>query len=100
MNEKNASNKCKYNKYRNKVTNLLRHAKKKYYCERLNYSKNDIKGTWSVINILHKSEKSMPDNFMCNYKEINDPQSIANEFSVYFDNCCSTALDYMPPLDN
>ena len=65
LNEKNDSSKSKYNKYRNKVTNLLRHAKKKYYCERLNYSKNDIKGTWSVINnILHKSEKSMPDNFM------------------------------------
>ena len=99
LNEKTPLSETRYKRYRNKVTNLLRHAKKTYYCNELDQSKNDTKHTWSVINkILHKSEKEMPNYFTCNDKKEDNPQNIANEFNSYFDNCCSAALESMPPI--
>ena len=72
-----------------------------YYCDKLDQSKNDVKHTWSVIkDILHKSEKEIPNYFTCNDKKEDDPQTIANEFNSYFDNCCSAALESMPPVKN
>ena len=78
---------------RNKVTKLLRHAKKSYYSNEIAQSRNDIKGTWSAINnILKKSKHDMPNYFLCNDREIDDPRTIANEFNSYFENCCKIAL--------
>ena len=38
----------------------------------------------------------MPNYFLCNDREIDDPQTIANEFNSYFENCCKIALESMP----
>ena len=96
VNNKTAINERKYKSYRNKVNNQLRHAKKSYYYDRVQ-NRNDSKDTWSVINdILKKSKKDSPDFFLSNNKEICDPQTIANEFNSYFENCCKNALDSMP----
>ena len=101
LNNKSPVNENKYKRYRNKVTKLVRKAKKKYYCKTFRESKNDVKQTWNVINsVLRKSEKSVPSYFTCDSKKVDDPQTIANEFNSYFDNCCATALESMPPLES
>ena len=75
----------------------MRYAKKSFYCNKLDQTRNDIKGTWSVINtILHKSKNNMPNYFISDDREIDDPQSIVNEFNNYFDDCCKIALQSMP----
>ena len=97
LKNKTPLNERNYKTYRNKVNNLLRHAKKRYYSNQLNEARNDIKRTWSIINtILQKSSNNMPTYFVRNDTEIDDPQIIANEFNSYFHNCCTVSLESLP----
>ena len=93
LNDRSPSNQAKYKTYRNKVNNILHKVKRKYFCDKLNRTKHDIKGTWSVINkLLCKSKRNPPQYILCNDKRIDDSQCIANEFNSYFINCCTNIL--------
>ena len=73
---------------------------KTHYSNEIAQSRNDI--ILESINdiILQKSINYLPDYFLCNDREIDDPQrlrvTIANEFNSYFENCCKIALESMP----
>ena len=79
-----------YKYYRNKLKNLIRIAKKNYYCTKFSQAQNNIKSTWNTINELlgnRKSNISLPSSFLNNeYDEISDPQLIANKFNGFFEN--------------
>ena len=42
----------KYKKYRNILNQLLRSARKKYYCNLLLKNKNNLRKVWQIINDL------------------------------------------------
>ena len=93
LQNRSLSNQEKYKQMRNKVNNLLHKAKKKYFCSKLLETKNDIRGTWSIINnLLCKSKRISPQYILSDDKKIDDSQSIANEFNSYFINCCTDIL--------
>ena len=41
-----------YKNYRNQVTNMIRTAKQRYYLQKFNQMKDNIKGTWRLINSI------------------------------------------------
>ena len=56
---------CKYNRYKNKLTSILRIEEKKYYDNSLSESVNNVKETWRILNgIINKkrSVNSDPDS--------------------------------------
>ena len=54
--QKNAEE--KYKTYKNKLTSILRD-RKKYYKKLLEKEKNNIKGTWNILNtIIRKGHKN------------------------------------------
>ena len=47
-----------YKTYENKLTNIIRIAKKEYYNKLLDNNKNKIKGIWNILNtVLENSSK-------------------------------------------
>ena len=60
------ANEQRYKIYRNKLTATIRLAKKIYYADKLDHTKNDLKGIWREINgIFGKQKKtSLPSEFM------------------------------------
>ena len=67
--------------------NSITSAKRKYYYERFDKSKNNIiKNTWRYINEINNrnTKNNFPDVFVNNGKLINDKDTIANQFNAYF----------------
>ena len=63
----------KYKVYKNKLTTILRNSEKIYYSTLLDKEKNNIKGTWKILNtIIRKGQQSspLPDKFMTNGKTV------------------------------
>ena len=78
-----------YKQYRNQVTNIIRNAKQHYYLEKFNRMKNNIKGTWKVINtILCPSKigkfKGIIKKIIWNNVEHTNQNDIAETFNSYF----------------
>ena len=42
----------KYKAYRNKLTSILRYCDKNYYINLLEQEKNNVKGTWKILNTI------------------------------------------------
>ena len=80
----------KYKKYKNKLTNILRYAEKKYYSELLIECNTDMKQKWRILNKMLKREtvtQALPDLFKCeNNSVICEEQDIANSFNKFFTN--------------
>ena len=93
-----------YVEYRNTYNKLKRLAKKEYYQERFNKYKNDIKGTWKLLNSLTgrgKQQHISQNTFKLGEKTINRPDDIANEFCKYFTNIGpKLAKEISPPTQN
>ena len=72
-------NKQDYTQYKNNLTGLIK---------KCNQEKNNIKGTWKLINSLLSKTKSKtnPSYFVHNGVKINDDGDIANAFNDYFVN--------------
>ena len=88
LNHPNDANKNKYISFRNKLTHLIRISCKKYYLNKFNSYKNNIKRTWQTINnILGKNNTSaVPSYFLDDSSKISDPNLIAsrsNNFSLH-----------------
>lgn len=93
-------NKSKYKQYRNKLHHLIRISKKRYYKEKFEQTKNNIRQTWSIINEIinkQKTRKNLPKAFRYNNSEITDPLDIANQFNEYFANVGPTLAEKIAP---
>ena len=81
-------NECKYKKYKNKLTNVLRICEETYYSNKLDKVKADNKETWQVLNeILNRKKRSIcnqPENYYDSKNIYTTPKDIANGFSRYF----------------
>ena len=94
-------NKTLYSRYRNKLTTLIRAAKKKFYAEKLEHHKHNSKQTWKVLNdILGRSNKSkLPNSFYINDILNSDPKIIANNFNDFFANLGLNLAQNIPPTN-
>ncbi len=77
-----------YKKYSNTVNRVNFVAKKKFYEEKFESLKNDIKGTWKLINkiITTRSNRSSSFTLKINNNLIQDPKIIANHFGEFYQN--------------
>ena len=72
---------------------MIKIAKRAYYDDKFEQSKNDLKATWKLINEdINKKciKRSLPTTFNMNGRIISDPAEIANGFCNYFTNVGST----------
>ena len=79
----------KYKKYKNKLTQSLRLAKRLYYETKLEECKSNMKSTWRILNEVINRKKmntSKSVTFSQNNQNISDPLEIANNFCEYFTN--------------
>lgn len=79
----------KYKVYKNKLVIIMRQAKKDYYNKLLDDNKNNIKGTWNILNKVmgnKTAHTALPDHFIYNNKTLYDLNEVANEFNSFFVN--------------
>ena len=72
---------------------MIKIAKRAYYDDKFEQSKNDLKATWKLINEVIKKKgikRTLPTTFNMNGRIISDPAEIANGFCNYFTNVGST----------
>ena len=84
-----AESKFKYKQYRNKLHHLLRIVKRIHHKNKFEQTKNNIRQTWIVINEIinkRKTNRTLPETFICDDEEITDPTKVANKFNEYFVN--------------
>ena len=67
------------------MVSILRESKKQYYSKLLENNRNNIKGTWKVINKIIKKKGGnveLPNYFTKNLNEtINNRKEVADEFN-------------------
>ena len=80
----------KYKKYKNKLVSIIRNSKKLYFYTLLEQQKQNMQGTWKVLNKIIKKTNNKQE---CQSHFINDnedlirnPKEIATEFNDYFFN--------------
>ena len=91
-----------YKAYKNKLNNLIRIAKRMYYDDKFERSKNDLKATWKLINeVINKKNCKRPllTSFNLNSRTISDPAEIANGFCDYFTNVGPTLAGRIQPTN-
>ncbi len=79
----------KYLKYKNKLNDIMKIAKKIYYEEQLIKHKQNSKIMWKTLNeLFNKPTKNtkLPKTFVegNSTNNIDDPEEIANKFNDYF----------------
>ena len=83
------SDEDKYKKYKNKLTKILRNAERSFYNKQIADQRNNIKGTWKILNKVIRGTSStdkIPEIFIENNREIRDKKEIANGFNSFFVN--------------
>ena len=96
-------NEDKYKRYKNMLTSILRHCEKAYYNKQLLDHKNDIKGTWQVLNSIIKKRvkcSEYPDTFVNNGKSLDKKKDIANGFNDFFTNIGPSLSNKIAVPDN
>ena len=91
------------NNYKNKLTGLIRSAEKLYCENRFTDLKDNIKGTWNLIEILINNTgtittSSCLDELLINHKISEDKSLIANKFNEYFTNIGSGLASKIPSV--
>lgn len=89
LTSQNSLHESRYKKYKNKLTHLIKIAKKQYYEEKFEEVKNNHKATWRLINEVinkRKARPSFPSSFKSGNNILSDPSDIANSFCKYFTN--------------
>ena len=86
---KDENSKQRYKIYRNKLTSIIRKAERSYYRCKLEQCKNDVKGTWTVINQVLKKDKTRRTECEFMYKgdkKVYDSLEIVNMFNDFYIN--------------
>ena len=74
--------------FKNRLTSIIRAAKKNYYASRFSTLKNDLKLTWKTINEVlgNNKSKNSVKSLILNNQRITSDVDIANLFNDYFVN--------------
>ena len=71
-----------YKAYTNKLTVIMRQAKREYYNNMLKEKKNDIKGTWKILNNVIGNKSVYTDK----NKVVKNMNEVGHEFNYFFVN--------------
>ena len=85
----NSIRESRYKIFRNKLTHVIRKAKRSYYESKFESAKNDLKLTWKLINeVINKrnNKPSIPTRFLSDNETLTDPTKIAERFCSFFTN--------------
>ena len=89
--------KWKYNNSRNLYFRNVKKAKQKFYQDHLIKVRNNIKGTWNVINsVLGRKKGKQLFKLSINGKEIKNKAKIATEFNSYFSKVAKNLVKQIP----
>ena len=96
------SNEVIYKTYRNRLTHILRGAKKNFFQNKFNKAKDNIKQTWNIINNLlsKKTHEKISPKFTVNNHSVTDPSNISNGFNDYFVNIGPQLASKIPNSSN
>jgi hypothetical protein len=104
LKQRTAKNELRYKLYKNKLTNIKRICKKQFFSKLINDNKDNIKGTWRVLNQLIRKTNSTteyPDKF---HQEdgtvVKGDNNIANKFNEFFVNVGPNLASKIKPTDN
>ena len=89
INHNSTENHNKYKIYRNKLNHLIKISKNKYFTQKLENARSDLKVTWKILKDLMKTTKrksNYPNAFKYNNNMISDSALIAGQFNDYFTN--------------
>ena len=92
-----------YKSFRNKLTCLVRVARKNYYDDKLDKARSNSKQTWKILNevINRRVAKSLClGSFTKNGMEISNPTDIANNFCDYFTNIGPNLAKQIPSTNS
>ena len=91
-----------YKTYKN-LFEKIKNAKKNYYQRKIELYENNIKNTWKVMKeIIGKSKNindTFPEQIIVDQIEINDAQSIADNFNEYYANVGPSLASKIPEGD-
>ena len=91
------ANESDYKKAKKLYLQKIKAAKRKYYHDRLAKFKNNIKGTWKVINsVLGRKKGSTDFKIDINGKIEVDEVDIANKFNSYFSSIAEKLVEEIP----
>ena len=92
-----------YKSFRNKLTCLVRIARKNYYDNKLDKARSNLKQTWKILNEVinrHVTKLPYPASFTKNEMEISNPSDIANKFCDYFTNIGPNLASKIPSTNS
>jgi hypothetical protein len=92
-------NQVSYKKFKNKLTQILRMAKRNFIQQELTNCKSDMRKSWRIIkDVLNKNKKKVTKlpKITINGKLCDDPQQIANSFNQFFTNIGPTLDKKIP----
>ena len=87
-----------YKRYRNRLMNLIKIAKKSYYHQKLLQSQNQLKKSWDILKEIIGTNitKINKSEFNINGNTITDDNDIANEFNNFFVNIPTSYISQLP----
>ena len=94
------SSETKYKAYKNKLTHLIRIAKRKYYDSKFENARNDLKTTWKLLKRFLTSVKVchlLPHH--SKGRTLTDPMEIADRFCKYFTNIGPNLTKCIPSVN-
>lgn len=105
LSSKLKASKDSYVTYKNKLTKIIRAAEKKYYSEKFDAVKDNIRDTWRLINkVLTDTTtarcKHTVAEIRCNDMIIDDPKTIVEKFNEYFVNIGPSLAKNIPVIPN
>uniref|UniRef100_A0A8C6U0E0 Reverse transcriptase domain-containing protein n=2 Tax=Neogobius melanostomus TaxID=47308 RepID=A0A8C6U0E0_9GOBI len=93
----------RYKTYKNKLTNILRKAKKLYYTNLLYTNKNNMKGVWGILNTIIKGNaknNSYPNYFTDGINDNHNMNDIVESFNSFFVNVGPDLAAEIPECSN
>ena len=90
-----------YEKYRKKLSQLIRSAERKHFHDVLLEHKSNLKKSWQVIKTVINKRKYTPVNtkFKVNGATTNDGNVIGNKFNIFFVNVGTVLANSIAPTD-
>lgn len=103
INSPSLSRESRYKTYKNKLTHLIRNAKRSYYDSKFESAKSDLKQTWKLLNeVINKrtNKPSLPSTFISDGISITEPLEIAERFCKYFTNIGPSLANKIPSVNS
>ena len=96
-NKSNAFLKRRYDITKNLYFRKVKEAKREYFRKHLLEVKNDVKGTWKIINsVIGRKKEGNLFKLSINGCEVKNEKKIANEFNKYFSRVAQKLVDKIP----